>query len=262
MSGGAQLSTSCLSTHETKYCADVVECCPHEGHQNILVCGTYELDEAAQQRVGGFYTVKYDEDSDRLVWNESKFKETSGIFDAKWCHTSPLLATAHANGCISIWQFDDATSTLSHVQEISVDNESEGASMCLSLDWSDRLGTSRSRRLAVSSTNGKVAIYTAEEAHVCPDPELEINAHVLKIAPNMYLPSEVWICGFDYWDPSVLWTGGDDGSFKLWDTRESSKPMHVGNHGAGVCSMQCNFHIENLMATGGYDSVLNVSGCF
>lgn len=108
MTSHSALSVAC---YKTKYCADVVECCPHEAWQNSLICGTYELNEAEQTRHGGFYNVKvrakvpspspfydsslpktsnnmlalqYDLESDELAWDTASFQPTSGIFDAKW----------------------------------------------------------------------------------------------------------------------------------------------------------------------------------
>ncbi len=40
-----------LHVQDTVYCADSVEWCPISGFQHVLLCGTYQLAEAAQSQV-------------------------------------------------------------------------------------------------------------------------------------------------------------------------------------------------------------------
>lgn len=40
-----------LQVLDTEYSADSVEWCPHEGYQEVLLCGTYQLDQSNDAQV-------------------------------------------------------------------------------------------------------------------------------------------------------------------------------------------------------------------
>jgi hypothetical protein len=44
-----------LAQCDTELYADAIEFCPLEQYENLMVCATYQLDEAAQQRLGRLY---------------------------------------------------------------------------------------------------------------------------------------------------------------------------------------------------------------
>lgn len=43
-----------LHKHDTVYSADSVEWCPHKPHQNLFVCGNYQLTENQSRYLTGF----------------------------------------------------------------------------------------------------------------------------------------------------------------------------------------------------------------
>lgn len=40
-----------LQEIDTEYCADSIEWCPHPGYQDVLLCGTYQLDQSKEHEV-------------------------------------------------------------------------------------------------------------------------------------------------------------------------------------------------------------------
>jgi diphthamide biosynthesis protein 7 len=53
----------------------------------------------------------------------------------------------------------------------------------------------------------------------------------------LVLKSKCWTVAFDPTDPSVLYSGADDGLLKVWDLRSGEAAAVVRGHGAGVTSL-------------------------
>jgi len=71
---------------------------------------------------------------------------------------------------------------------------------------------------------------------------------------------EPWIAAWDYWDPCVLYSGGDDLKLKGWDTRQGfSQPTFINRRfEAGVTAIQSNPHMESYFAVGTYNNTVCV----
>jgi len=67
---------------------------------------------------------------------------------------------------------------------------------------------------------------------------------------------EPWIAAWNYWDSSVIYSGGDDLQMKGWDERQGfDRPIFVNKRfDAGVTTIQSHPHIEHLFAVGSYDN--------
>lgn len=123
--------------------ADSTEFCPVEGLQHLLAVGTYELDEASQQRQGLLYlyeltaTVTHDSDIGNCSWHLQQLhtQPLPGIFDMRWhCRAPARLLAACADGNLHLLNHtqSNASHQLQSVQQVEV---ASGA-MTLSLDIS------------------------------------------------------------------------------------------------------------------------------
>lgn len=197
-----------LSTADTDYSADSVEWCPHEPHQNIFVCGTYQLSQNETQnsimkndlphkRVGKMLLYKYLGDQN-LVLLQTKF--TSAILDQKWCHNQingkSLLGVVNADGFLQIYELIiiEKEISLELFVEVCVNSEFED-NLALSLDWNTGRNESQNPDVIVTDSKGYATVWN-------------LNATGLEMKHKFYAHEfEAWIGAFDYWDTNIIYTG-------------------------------------------------------
>ncbi|ORX56608.1 WD40 repeat-like protein [Piromyces finnis] len=276
--------------HEYKavYCTDVVEFCPYEGHEDLFVIGTYEvlesggnviseavdtLDNDSNEDDDSIDIGDIDDDDDdnsikrtgRLLFQsleavrddkgKKKIKvhnitslSTPAIFDLKWSHKKindyGYLGMADAIGNVTVYKLVSNGKSYDFEKVANTDNTTN--ELCCSLDWSNRI--SNTNNIVVSRSNGYISLYNFN------------NSEISQLEHWKGHDFEAWCAAFDQWNTNVIYSGADDCLFKGWDTRiGTSTPTFVNKkHEAGVCTIQVNPHNENIMATGSYDSYLNI----
>ncbi|KAJ2765994.1 hypothetical protein IWQ56_003886 [Coemansia nantahalensis] len=244
-----------LASLDTEYCADSLEFSPFADSQRFLV-GTYQLVEAGSDgqasdatRVGRIYVYDADEsdngESVRIV--ERQRIETSAVFDIKWCYRRlqdrELVGVASADGLLTVYAAGGQDGQ-GHLERVCATAEPTSAgSMCCSLDWSNRLDASAAPAIVTSHSDGSIQHLELVDSGVVASGQWQ--GHDL----------EAWIAAFDYWQPSVVYTGGDDARLKGWDLRSGpdAPVFNLGRHQAGVCSIQSSLHRPHVLATGSYD---------
>uniref|UniRef100_A0A8W4FEW1 Diphthine methyltransferase n=1 Tax=Sus scrofa TaxID=9823 RepID=A0A8W4FEW1_PIG len=233
----------CYSAVDTEYTADSVEWCPLEGCRHLLVCGTYQLQKPDDQpadpvsksgldvdepqiRLGRLYLYSFNEDSSACPLVEVQRRDTDAILDMKWCHSQvaghALLGVADAGGSIELLLFSRFAL--------------EKQCLALSLDWSTgKAGRASDQPLKIisSDSSGRLHLLQVSEA----GPGLQ---HVATWQAHHF---EAWIAAFNYWQTETVYSGGDDGLLRGWDTRLPSTPVFTSRrHSMG-----------NILATGSYD---------
>ncbi|OJA21503.1 hypothetical protein AZE42_05114 [Rhizopogon vesiculosus] len=240
---------------DTVWPADSVEFCPHESASDIFVCGTYLLEHSTADVV---HTASDDDKAHLepdnignqrqvrrgkcLVFRVTESRAASqvqeinlpAVLDQKWCHTtstaSPVLGVADSEGNITLHEWHTGECQLKTFQNISC---APSDVLCLSLDWSTRrFPTNTLGSLVVSLSNGSLCVLK-------PDSTGEVSV-VDKWHAHDYEP---WIAAWNYWDTSVVYSGGDDLTMKGWDIRQSFS----------VTTIQSHPHTEHLIAVGSYD---------
>ncbi|XP_035694319.1 diphthine methyltransferase-like isoform X2 [Branchiostoma floridae] len=276
-------STRQLQVLDTDYSADCVEWCPVPGYHDVMVCGTYQL---AQQEAPSsspepvcvnhimFFRLTCDDSGTtaapqtrlgRLLCyhlltegavclDEFQRTDLAAILDIKWCHTTlnecPALGIADAKGTLSVWTLqggpdsknDDASRTRSLTQQCEAQIVEEG--LVLSLDWST--GRQQSEPAVITSdSKGQLTLCQLSPTATGIQTVSQWTAHDF----------EAWICAFNYWEPTTVYSGGDDCRLKGWDTRTPcTHPTFVSKaHDMGVVSIHSNCHQEHRLATGSYD---------
>ncbi|XP_032117784.1 diphthine methyltransferase isoform X2 [Sapajus apella] len=278
-----------LQTVDTELTADAVEWCPLRGLRHLLACGTYQLrraDEPAgpqsmeveepQIRLGRLFLYRFNENNNSthpLV--EVQRKDTSAILDMKWCHIPvaghALLGLADASGSIQLlrlaesellkWKPEEFPHCLSweksgHMLEPLSSLALEQQCLALSLDWS----TGKTGRLlpgfTVSRTRDQplkiISSDSTGQLHLLMVDEM--GSRLQKVASWQAHQFEAWIAAFNYWHTEIVYSGGDDGLLRGWDTRAPGRFLFTSKrHSMGVCSIQSSPHREHILATGSYD---------
>ncbi|XP_050616083.1 diphthine methyltransferase isoform X1 [Macaca thibetana thibetana] len=256
-----------LQTVDTELTADSVEWCPLQGCRHLLACGTYQLRrpedppadpqskgrmevEEPRVRLGRLYLYNFNENKSTQPLVEVQRKDTSAILDMKWCHIPvaghALLGLADASGSIQLLRLVESEEK-SHVLEPLSSLALEEQCLALSLDWSTgKTGRARDQPLKIisSDSTGQLHLLTVNET----GPKLQ------KAAAWQAHQFEAWIAAFDYWHTEIVYSGGDDGLLRGWDTRVPGKFLFTSKrHTMGVCSIQSSPHWEHVLATGSYD---------
>lgn len=184
----------------------------------------------------------------------------------KWSYNSvaskPILAMAESVGRLQIHEWDGQKvckaaicvqrsrytieqKQLSSMQIIQV---AEPHVLCLSIDWNDRIGSQRLGSLVVSRSDGAISTLKPVGSHF--DVEMTWHAHDF----------EPWIAAWNYWQPDIVYSGGDDCKLKGWDTRtDCSTPTFTNKRfEAGVTCIQSHPFIENILAVGSYDNTVRI----
>ncbi|GAA6036860.1 hypothetical protein JCM8097_006318 [Rhodosporidiobolus ruineniae] len=259
-----------LAQEDTVYSADAIEFCP--GVPHLFACGTYQVvkgemeaeqptekkdggesDDEEEEGTGASPTVTrygrcllYEVDSEGKNLQEKQRFDGPAILDMKWSprpwNGKETLAIADAKGHVQLHGLNEETNQLSPLQTIDCADES---TLCLSLDWSTRrAATPDPASIIVSLSSGSICTLGGESSF-----EVTSTWHAHDFEP--------WIAAFDAWEPSTVWTGGDDLTLKGWDLRQGcDRPTFVNKRSfeGGVTTIASHRDVENLFAVGSYDS--------
>ncbi|XP_066941751.1 diphthine methyltransferase [Macrobrachium rosenbergii] len=255
-----------LFSWDTEYSADSSEFCPIENYHNYLAVGTYQLadkqnEEASsslsqeetdipKERLGRLYLKHLRTDEKKLVLVQQI--ETEAILDMKWCQHrlrgDPVLAVANAAGLLKLYKLRPSNQEFLQLvfwcqHEIEDEN-----TLALSLDWSSGKDASDDPFITVSDSKGKINI-------------LQLKGDELTLVQRFHAHDfEAWITAFDYWNPNIVYTGGDDCKFRKYDVRcdPATALLTSRVHNAGVTSIHCSPFSEYLLASGSYDENVNI----
>uniref|UniRef100_A0AAV1UK99 methylated diphthine methylhydrolase n=1 Tax=Peronospora matthiolae TaxID=2874970 RepID=A0AAV1UK99_9STRA len=259
-----------LATFDTVNTADCVESCPVAGFESSMVVATYQLQKAAEfggtcdRRSGTLQRFHLDcngaTDTDHADVTVCKLEETatsSGVFDIKWntqaMNDKAILGVATAGGSIELYELAE-TGDKQTLRESGVATDEDTDSMCLSLDWNNRVHINAQPSICASHSNGYVSVWNVAPQGIVQ--QAKWRAHDLYGSPI-----EAWISAFNCHDPNVLFSGADDAILKGWDLRAGFAAPTFKNtlhYSMGVCSIQFHPHDEWLVAVGSYDEQVAV----
>ena len=223
-----------LQSWDTQLYADCVEFCPFEPYFSTAICGNYQLCESESARIGRLSLHSIN--PEHIDLTPIQLIDSPGVLDIKWCRQKSygqiILAMANAIGQIVFYRFDlDARISQDHVQSIGEDGR-----LALSCDWFEGY------KLTVSDSNGEISC-------------LSISTNGSELVSTWKAHEyEAWVASFDRHSDQLIYSGGDDSSFRLWDLRDLAKPVLVNRkaHQMGVTSIETSPIDCNVLATGRY----------
>uniref|UniRef100_A0A7S1PJL8 methylated diphthine methylhydrolase n=1 Tax=Percolomonas cosmopolitus TaxID=63605 RepID=A0A7S1PJL8_9EUKA len=261
------LHSSNLTTFTSNFTSDVVEWNPRQKDHCILA--TYQLQKETGSRVGsleGFKIVGGDEkdchsSSEKSSLGEQRNIESSdtesklslsrthttdvdfGIFDVKFSFHQDLLVAA-GSGKTVLYDVSSPSATPKALSEHFVENEQI---MCCSADWNNRLDKSLQPHIFVSTSKGELI-----------DLQLTSDRGLEEVNTWQGHDYEAWIVASNYFNPNVLYSGGDDMKLKGWDLRalEMGSIFSLSTHEAGVCCIHKHPSQEHTLVTGSYDNYI------
>ena len=163
-----------LATFDTVNTADCVEACPVAGFESSLVVATYQLHKAVEsgetggdRRSGTLQRFQLDcngatGSTDRVDVTVCKVEDvvtSSGVFDIKWntqaMHDRAMLGVATAGGSIELYELTESENEQT-LRSSGLATDADADSMCLSLDWNNRVHASAQPSICASHSNGYV----------------------------------------------------------------------------------------------------------
>ena len=140
--------------------ADVAEWCPlPHPHSRLLAAGTYQLNEATQQREGRLYIYQLIGDithGSQLSLQLLNTIDMPGIFDLQWLPFTeePTIAAALADGTLKLFQITVISTKECKISEISSIDSPEEGGMALSVEYQHS-----SQKLVSSYSDGQIAVF-------------------------------------------------------------------------------------------------------
>ncbi|GFU30005.1 diphthine methyltransferase [Nephila pilipes] len=242
-------------SEKTEFNADSVEWCPFSEFYQYLTCGTYHLNEGEtpaddiQTRCGNIalYCFSSSLDSGNSKLEKVDVIQTGGVLDLKWCPellcTRPVLGAACSSGKILLLKISTKNKSVCLKPLTSLNLSVEEKKMILSLDWA--LQKEGLASVITSDTKGNLNYLSIRESELCLVESW--NAHSF----------ESWIAAFNYSQPHIIYSGGDDCRLKGWDTRNLSSAIFINKrHSMGVTSISKSKLNEHLLVTGSYDETV------
>jgi hypothetical protein len=133
---------SLLSQRSTDHFADSVEFCPHVGSQDIVVCGTYQLDQSRGWRVGSLVSYQLNcapvvagseassseasggdmlEEVSIVEGSESILATSAGVLDIKWSHQKladrSVIGMVASDGSLQCFELRAGVADEAHTDE-------------------------------------------------------------------------------------------------------------------------------------------------
>ncbi|XP_053774442.1 diphthine methyltransferase isoform X2 [Desmodus rotundus] len=223
------------------------------GTQDSMWVSAFQGELAAavpQTRVGRLYLYSCNESLSACSLAEIQRRDTSAILDMKWCHVpvagQALLGVVDAGGYIELFQLVGSEGS-THALRLAASFALDKQCLALSLDWSTgKTGRASGQPLKIISSDSKGQLHLLKVDEAGPGPRA--------VATWQAHDFEAWVAAFNYWQTEVVYSGGDDGLLKGWDTRTPGTPVFTSKrHSMGVCSMQSSPHRDGVLATGSYD---------
>lgn len=172
--------------------------------------------------------------------------ETAAILDTKWYTIGNrcFLVAASALGEIQIFELKE--DRLHPIKSVNLNTNNAENVLTLAIDVRSMHCMTHRENLLASDSRGMVSLLTIGQGDLVL--ERSWQAHSF----------EAWTCAFDKWNPHIIYTGGDDMLFNIWDTRaaEVQQTSKHRMHNAGVTSFLC--FSENLLLSGSYDEKLRI----
>lgn len=171
--------------------------------------------------------------------------DTAAILDLKWCHVKIndeiLLGAVNAAKTLEIYVLNCETKHLECIAKHVLQIDDNDDLLLLSLDWSTGKYANDEPNIVVSDSRGSINLFKLAESNL----NLINRWHA-----HDY---EAWIAAFYYWDPNIIFSGGDDSILFKFDIRTGTEPVSKNrSHEAGVTSFHSNTKKEFLCATGRY----------
>jgi len=235
-----------------RLCPDVVEWCPAPAHEDLLVYGLYEFDEASGERRGALRLARAapaEDGAEGHALCEGAELEMAGVYDVAWGPCSLQLAAfgpeavplaaASADGALRLLAVGGGceltASLLDQCQLL------EGA-ILTHVTW----GAAGPDGLAAVGQDG-----TAHHVQAREDGRLCALAH--RKAHEL----EAWCVEASPEQPFLLLTGADDGQLLGWDLREppdaTPAVSNRRSHEAGVTALAHDPLAPHRVASGSYD---------
>ncbi|TMW68249.1 hypothetical protein Poli38472_005717 [Pythium oligandrum] len=266
-----------IAEFDTRETADCVEACPIPGLETSVVVATYQLQKAApsanveesdnddkeavpsDRRSGTLQHFRFEHAfKDSVSVSKTQEIEMGGVFDIKWAghrvQDRVLLGAATADGTLELFQLQQDDDQ--RIERTELVSEADADSMCLSLDWSNRVHPEANPNVCVSHADGTLSIWNVSSQGLSMVSKWQ--GHLLYGSPI-----EAWIVAFNCHDPNIIFSGADDATLKGWDLRmqtsDAALPLFQRKqHSMGVCSIQFHPNDENVVAVGSYDEYVSL----